>query len=417
MRIFTVLLALSFTALFAVIPGSPVNAAKGVTPGYDLEFSEFLQSQGAKVKSCIVAVETRYTRTIHEKGKIREMWTGGRFATGFVYNNEGIVVTNSGVMFETEKDTEEDSSNEKPRQRQYIKVTLYDGKSYDAELLGTDGPTMLAVLKLKYINPEDSVPAKLGNSDNILIGEPILTVAFNANTKKYANYDFGIISALRPEYETIEDSTNQFIQVNYAYNIGYEGGVVVNSDGDVVAILTDVAPYADAKEVHFALPINRAVEVVDAIIGEGEFHRPWMGFNMLEMNPQIERAYSIISDMDGDGLVTDKDREMFKEKTGIDLAKCLFIVFANDDSPANDVGLREADILTQVNGVPVHDMNEYKNQMEKYRIGDKITLQWMRREYSVWDPYMGEVTIEYDGQREDEKEKEKEKTGMGTPTS
>jgi S1-C subfamily serine protease len=185
-------------------------------------------------------------------------------------------------------------------------------------------------------------------------------------------------------------------------NTGNRGGVVINSDGDVVAIMTDVKPYPDATEIHFALPIDTAVEVVNAILDVGEMRRPWFGFRLLEMNPQIERAYSIISDMDGDGLVTDSDRDIFEAQTGIDLRHALFIIYVADDSPALDAGLREADILMEFNGVPVGTMDELNNQIDRYRIGDRVTLEWMRREYAVWDPYLGEITIEYYGQREEE---------------
>ena len=98
------------------------------------------------------------------------------------------------------------------------------------------------------------------------------------------------------------------------------------------------------------------------------------------MNPQIEQAYSLIEDMNGDGLITDADRDIYKKQTEIDLKHCLFVIFVDPNSPAYDAGIREADILTEFNGVPVSKMDELLNQIDKYRVGDTVTLQWMRRD-------------------------------------
>ncbi|HDS30761.1 MAG TPA: PDZ domain-containing protein [Firmicutes bacterium] len=123
------------------------------------------------------------------------------------------------------------------------------------------------------------------------------------------------------------------------------------------------------------------------------------------MNPQLERAYSIINDMTGDGLVTNADRDLFQRETGIDLRECLFVIYVYDDSPGEDVDLREGDILMEFNGVPVKNITQLLNELDKYRIGDLVTIEWMRRDYAVWDSYIGEFVIEYSGQRADEKEK------------
>jgi len=410
MRFSSPLSTILLAAVLLVLAGLPAEATRGVTPGYDREFSQFLQSQGAQIQPAVVVVEARFTRTIHENGQPREIVTEGDFATGFIYNDEGIVVTEYTVVMHAPSTYFAQTSGMPERQANYILVRLSDGRTYDAELVGTDAATSLAVLRIKNIAPSDSVPVPVGDSSDVVVGEPIMFLGYNWISRSRISYDFGVVSALRPKFPTIEESTNQYFQINVPQNYGNEGGVVVNSKGKVIALMTDIAPYPDATEIHFALPIGVAVEVVDAILGVGEMHRPWFGFRLLEINPQIERAYSIIKDMNGDGLVTDADRDLFQAETGIDLRKAIFVIYVDEDSPANDAELREGDIVMEFNGVAVQTMDELMNQIEKYRIGDRVTLEWMRREYAVWDPYIAEITIEYSGQRDEEAKPPTEET-------
>ncbi len=388
----------------AVVLGLPAVATNGTTPGYDMEFSQFLQSQGAITEPSIVIVETRFMRTVNDGFEVREIATEGDFATGFVYNDDGIVVTEYTAVVHAPSTYAGALSTLSSQEADYILIRFADGRTYEAELIGTDSPSALAVLQIKNIEPEDIVPIRIGDSDDVIVGEPILFLGYNWISRSRISYDFGVISALQPKYASVEESTNQYFQINVPQNPGNEGGVVINSLGDVIAIMTDIAPYRDATEIHFGLPINLAAEIVEAILDEGEVHRPWFGFRMLELNPQIERAYSLISDLNGDGLVTNSDRDIYEADTGIDLREALFVVWVDVDSPTGDAGMREGDILMEFNGVPVGTMQELRNQIERYRIGDRVTLEWMRREYAVWDPYIAEITIEYSGQRDDEEE-------------
>lgn len=403
MRVFSLIPALIAVILLQVLVSPSAVAVQGTTPGYDKEFSQFLQSQGAKNQPSVVVVETRFTRWITENGKKREITTEGDFATGFFYNEDGIVVTQYSVVTHPPSSyytrTSVGSTD-----ASYILVRLADGRQYEADVIGTDPTTSIAVLKCRFIDPKDSKPVTFGDSTDVIVGEPILFLGYNWITRSRISYNFGVISALRPKFPTIEESTNQYFQVNVAQNYGNEGGIVVNSKGQVIAVMTEIAPYPDATEIHFGLPINIVKEVVDSILDIGEMHRPWFGFRLLEMTPQIERAYSILDDKNGDGLITDKDRDVFKAEWAVDLNESLFVIWVDEKSPAGDAGLREGDILTKFNGVAVPSMAALQNQIEKYRIGDKVTIEWIRREYAVWDPYMAEITIEYYGQRDEKKE-------------
>jgi len=379
-----------------------------VTPGYDKEIADYLQEEGAIVEPSLVAIETRFTKTISDQGTLRQVTTAGDFANGFIYNRDGIVVTNYRAVMHPPSSYFSVLSGAPARAADYIKVRLKDGRTYDAEVEGLDASTGLAVIKVHRLDPKDSIPIPFGKFKDVVVGEPIMYIGYNDMTRQRIGYDFGIISALKPKFPSIEKSVNQFIQVNVPQNSGNRGGVLINVEGKVIAIMTGSKPYPDATEVHFGLPIDTVTEVVDAILAKGEMHRPWLGYNLLEMNPQIERAYSIISDMTGDGLITDADRDKFKAKTGIDLKHCLFVIYVAPESPAAGSGIREGDILLEFNGVAITDMAEMLNEWDKYKIGDTITLQWKRREYAVWDPMVSDLKIEYYGQREDEKKKAKE---------
>jgi len=85
------------------------------------------------------------------------------------------------------------------------------------------------------------------------------------------------------------------------------------------------------------------------------------------------------------------------------LNNALFVIYVTEDSP-----LRISDCAKptcyRINGIPVTNMEELNNQIERYRIGDKVTIKWLRREYAIWDPYVEELTIEYYGQRDEDSE-------------
>ncbi len=405
MRLFPILSTLSFVAVLLVLGAIPATATQGNRLGYDLEFSEFLQIQGANIQPSVVFIETRFTRIVHDPAGVeREIIVEGDMASGFFYNRDGIVVTEYTAIRHAPSTYFARTSGHPASEADYILVRLLNGQQYEAEIVGLDPATSLAVLRCINISPEYSIPIPIGDSNDVIVGEPILLVAYNFLSRRRISYDFGIISALRPKFASIDESTNQYFQVNVPKNPGNQGGVIVNTEGGVIAVMTNIAPYSDTTEVHFGLPIETVVEVVDAILDEGSMHRPWFGYRLLEMNPQIERAYEIIHDMSGDGLVTDIDRDLFEAENGIDLTECLFTIFISEDSPAEDAGIREGDILTKFNGMPVGTMDDLLNEIEKYRIGDRVTLEWMRREYTVWDPYIAEIEIEYGGQRDEDEE-------------
>jgi serine protease Do len=408
MRILSPVPLIGFIAALLVLLSLPAVAEKGVTPGYDKEIADYLQTEGEMVEPSLVSVETRFVKTVNENGTQREVLVAGDFATGFIFNREGIVVTSYTAIQHPPSSYYSSLSGQPGAQADYIRVHLVDGRTYEAEVKGLDGPTGLAVLKILRIAPKDSVPAPFGKFKDVVVGEPIMFMGYNEMTRGRIGYDFGIISALRPKFPTVEKSVNQYIQVNVPQNQGNRGGVLINVEGKVIAVMTGNKPYPDATEIHFGMPIDTVVEVVNAILDDGKMHRAWMGYNLLEMNPQIERAYSIIGDLTGDGLVTDADRDIFKKKNGIDLKHCLFVIYVDPESPAANTGLREADILLEYNGVPVTDLAEMLNEFEKYNIGDTITVNWKRREYAVWDPMVGSTKIEYHGQREDEEKAAKE---------
>jgi serine protease Do len=410
MRVLSPVPFISLIAVLMALLAVPAFAEKGVTPGYDKEIADYLQEMGADLEPSLVFIETRFTKTIIEDGVPREVLVSGDFGSGFIYNKEGIVVTSYNVVLHPPSSYFSVLSGAAGTQADYIKVHLTDGSTYSAELKGSDGATGIAVLQLKRLDPRKSIPVPFGTLKDVEVGEPIMFMGFNSWTRGSVGYDFGIISALRPKFPSVEKSVNQYIQVNVPQNSGNKGGVVINIEGKVIAIMTGSKPYPDATEVHFGLPIDTVREVVDAILDKGEMHRPWLGVNLLQMNPQIERAYSLIGDLTGDGLVTDADRTKFKKDTGIDLKHCLFVVYVDPESPSADTGLREGDILMEYNGVPISDMSEMLNEFDKYKIGDTVTLQWMRREYAVWDPMVGDLKIEYYGQREDEEAATKDKS-------
>ncbi|CAN5587373.1 trypsin-like peptidase domain-containing protein [soil metagenome] len=263
--------------------------------------------------------------------------------SGVIVSREGFVVTNNHVV--------EGASR--------IRVMLDDRREYDAEIVGTDPTTDLAVIRLLGHRADDGpLPvATLGDSDAVRVGELVLAVG--NPFRLTSTVTFGIVSALGRQVDIIQDDfrIEDFIQTDAAINQGNSGGPLVNMRGEVIGVATAIAT-DDATGVSqgygFAVPVNLVRRVVEDLITIGEVRRGYLG---VELRP-----------------VTAADANQF----GMTRIGGVLISNIAARGGAARVGLRRDDILLSVDGFPVDAPNQFTSRLALRRPGDDVELEIYR---------------------------------------
>jgi len=254
--------------------------------------------------------------------------------SGVIISPDGYIVTNNHVVTESNK----------------IQVTLNDKRTYDAQIIGTDPSTDLAVIK---IDAKDLPCLVYGNSDNVQIGEWVLAVGnpFNLTSTVTA----GIVSAKArninilgsPDGSAIES----FIQTDAAVNPGNSGGALVNTNGELVGINAAIASgtgyYAGYS---FAIPANIVRKVAGDLMEYGTIQRGFLGVSIRELDSKLA------------------------EEEGIDDIHGVFVADVTENGAAQDAGIKSGDIIMNIEGVPVNSTSELLGLIGQHRPGDKINL-------------------------------------------
>jgi S1-C subfamily serine protease len=181
----------------------------------------------------------------------------------------------------------------------------------------------------------------------------------------------------------------------------------------MVAMVTGAAPYPEITEIHFALPENVIRDVVDQIIGAGEVRRSWFGFVLLDFTDDLRRAYDIPETIEIDYLpnlpehvlrkVEDGTFETGKNARGEDVIfipeklEGMFIINVEDGSPADRAGLAVDDILWMFQDKIIENTSVLNNELEKYEVGDVVTLTYLRRYYEKFEVFTTEFPLESKG--------------------
>jgi len=258
--------------------------------------------------------------------------------SGVIISNDGYIVTNNHVV--------EGSSD--------IEVTLNDKRTFKAKLVGTDPNTDLALIK---IDAEKLPIIAFGNSDSLKVGEWVLAVGnpFNLTSTVTA----GIVSAKARNINIIDSQMKieSFIQTDAAVNPGNSGGALVNTRGELVGINTAIASQTGSYAGYsFAIPVSIVQKVVSDIRQYGVVQRAVLGIEIRDIDSQLA-----------------KDKKL-KTLEGAYVNKVA------DQSAAKSAGVKEGDIINNVNGVPVNSSTELQEQVGRYRPGNKITLTVVRND-------------------------------------
>jgi serine protease Do len=258
--------------------------------------------------------------------------------SGVIIAANGYIVTNNHVIEKASK----------------ITVVLDDKRKYDAELVGTDPTTDIAVLKVKA----DNLPfIKYGNSDEVKVGQWVLAVGnpFNLNSTVTA----GIVSAKGRNINILrrEDnmSVESFIQTDAAVNPGNSGGALVNLNGDLIGVNSAIASQTGSYVGYsFAVPSSIVSKVVDDLLKYKVVQRALLGVGIREV-----------------------DATLASEKK-LNTLNGVYVMNFTKNSAGAAAGLKEGDIITQINGVAVNTSSQLQEQVARFRPGDKIKVTYLR---------------------------------------
>jgi serine protease Do len=252
--------------------------------------------------------------------------------SGVILSKDGYIITNNHVIDKADN----------------IEVVLNDKRSFDAKIIGRDPSTDLAILKIE----SENLPfIPFGISDNLKVGEWVLAVGnpFNLNSTVTA----GIVSAKARNINILGGgfAIEAFIQTDAAVNPGNSGGALVNLKGELVGINTAIASRTGSFAGYsFAVPSSIAQKVALDIIEYGEVQRAILGVNIRELTPELAKENSL------------------KELKGV------FIEAVTEGGAAQEIGLKNGDVIISINGVPVNSVNQLQEQISRYRPKEKIEL-------------------------------------------
>ena len=229
-----------------------------------------------------------------------------------------------------------------------IKVVLEDEREFEAQIVGADPDSDMAVLK---INSRDALPAiEMGSSDDLLIGETVIAIG---NPFGFSHtVTTGVISAVNRSIRTEDRVFHDFIQIDASINPGNSGGPLLNIDGDLIGINTAI--YANAQGIGFAIPISKANKIISDLIQYGEVIQAWIGITVQNLNPKLAQYLN------------------YPAKKGV------MIKAVEPDSPARKAGLAEGDILVSIGKKSIDSTGDYWSAKKTYAAGDTLTAEIWR---------------------------------------
>lgn len=265
------------------------------------------------------------TETVSTSSRMRQYVSEGA-GSGVIISKDGYIVTNNHVIDGASK----------------ITVKTSDKKSYTATLIGKDSKTDLAVLK---IDATDLKAATYGDSSKLVVGELAVAIG-NPLGELGGTVTEGIISALNRDV-TIDGQTMNLLQTSAAINPGNSGGGLFNEYGELIGVVNAKSSGSDIEGLGFAIPVNTVMETIDSIIKYGYVQgRIETGLTLLDiLDTQTARRYGVPS-------------------LGV------YVQEVTDNSSK----LKAVDRIVSVDGTQINDSSEFKQIIEKHKVGDTLSI-------------------------------------------
>ena len=241
--------------------------------------------------------------------------------TGVIIDATGIIVTNEHVI----------------RGASAIHVVLEDGRTLEAEVLGSDSGNDLAVLKVSTRSPLPT--AKLGTSSDLMIGETVVAIGSPFGLSKTVTS--GVVSAVGRTFRAEDGRVyNDFVQTDAAINPGNSGGPLLNVDGEIIGINTAI--FASAQGIGFAIPADKVRRIVDELTRFGKVRPAWVGIDALDLPPQVAA------------------------QLGWDRSYGAVVAAVEPGSPAEQAGVQRGDVLAEMGGSRISDSEDFDTRVRGY---------------------------------------------------
>jgi serine protease Do len=256
--------------------------------------------------------------------------------SGIIISPDGYIVTNNHVVEGATK----------------VTVTLSDGRTFDATIVGTDAQTDLSVVKINASNL--TYLHFLNNSlEQLSVLDPVIAVGNALALPGGPTWTTGVVSNLG---RSIEEDTgvvlNGIIQTDAAINPGNSGGPLLDMAGQVIGI--NVAIASNAENIGFAISTDTAIPVVQSIITEGKVARPWLGVQVTTVTSTIRDYYNLA--VNAGALITS----------------------VTNGSPADEAGLRPGDVITKLDNDNISTTQDLVSAISSHQIGDKVEIVYYR---------------------------------------
>jgi len=309
---------------------TPVDPVNFSGPAEILKDDGFVRASYMGTKA-IVSIQT-----ITSGGYWRDS-RGTSSGSGVIIAADGYIATNNHVVADGD----------------HINVTLNDQREFDAEVVGKDPTTDLALLK---IDAKDLPFLQFGNSDSVFLGQWVLAVGnpFRLQSTVTA----GIVSAKGRNIQILPDATGieSFIQTDAAVNPGNSGGALLNTHGELIGINTAIITYSGQYEgFSFAIPGNLAKKVLEDLRMYGTVQRGWLGVTIRPIDQEMARQLKL------------------KSVAGV------YIESVIDNSAADIAGLSSGDVIISVNDIEINTTPEFMEQVGRRHPGDRLEIRYVRR--------------------------------------
>jgi serine protease Do len=250
--------------------------------------------------------------------------------SGFFIDRDGDIITNNHVVADTDK----------------IEVRLSDKRSFEAEIVGRDPKTDLALIRVKGKGPFPYL--ELGDSDRINVGDWVVAVGNPFGLENTVTA--GIISAKQRNIGA--GPYDDFLQTDASINPGNSGGPLLNLEGEVIGINTAIV--ATGQGIGFAIPANLAKNIVSQLKNKGKVVRGWLGVMIQKITPELMKSFSL------------------KEERGA------LVADLTPNGPADKAGIKRGDVIVEFNGRKVGEWSELPQMVASTEVGKTVSVKVIR---------------------------------------
>ncbi|MDZ7808123.1 MAG: Do family serine endopeptidase [Gracilimonas sp.] len=312
------------------------------------DFNDAIVDIAEKTNPSVVTITTKRTQEVRMvnpfsqffgnpqgQGETRERTQRG-LGSGVIVSEEGYILTNNHVIADTDE----------------ITVRMFNGNEFNAELVGTDPQTDIAVLKVDV----DNLPAiVMGNSDDLNVGSLVLAIGSPLSKDLAHTVSFGIVSARGRSLNNLT-AYGDYIQTDAAINPGNSGGALIDVNGNLVGINSAIASRSGGNDgIGFAIPVNLAKRIMVDLIEDGEVSRGYLGmYTGGEVDQTMARAL------------------------GLDNVRGVIVGRVEGGGPAEKAGLQQQDVIVSLNGEQIRNWDAFRTAIASKKPGDKIRLGIIR---------------------------------------